>query len=234
MPTLGTYQDLVTPCRGQSATTLTNHAVVAGRALYRSCRQHTSMGAPDPIWRNRSEHLLNAALLRLDLGAVNARISSGQGPVDAYTEGAGSYNPYAAGAPLTIYASGIRNAFDLVFHRNGGLFVPVNGSAAGGNTPKSSNTGRRPPSGAAYSGPAVPGVTNVPSSFPDTLIEVDQGRYYGHPNPSRGEFAYYGGNPRSVADPYEMTRYPVGTQPDARWEQPVFNFGTSRAPRAHA
>ena len=43
--------------------------------------------------------------------------------------------PFAPDAPLTIYASGVRNAFDLLFTSDGKLYAPTNGSAAGGNTP---------------------------------------------------------------------------------------------------
>ena len=36
----------------------------------------------------------------------------------------------------TVYtATGIGNAYDLVFHSNGQLYVPANRPAAGGNTP---------------------------------------------------------------------------------------------------
>ncbi len=44
------------------------------------------------------------------------------------TEAGGSYDPYDPGAALTIYATGVRNAYDLLWHSNGRLYVPVNGS----------------------------------------------------------------------------------------------------------
>ena len=62
---------------------------------------------------------------------------------------------------MTVYASGIRNAFDLVWHTNGQLYVPTNGSAAGGNTPAtpcplpaSCSVALDSPTNGAYTGPS--------------------------------------------------------------------------------
>ena len=98
-------------------------------ALYFTQGSNSAMGREDSSWGNRPERLLNAAVLRLDPTKV------GSTPLNVQTEEGGSYNPFAAGAPLTIFASGVRNAFDLAWHSNGQLYVPTNGSAAGGNTP---------------------------------------------------------------------------------------------------
>jgi glucose/arabinose dehydrogenase len=65
-------------------------------------------------------------------------------PADTYRMPDGTYNPYAGNAPLTIYASGVRNAFDLVWHSNGALYVPTNGSNYDGTTPASVPGTRRP------------------------------------------------------------------------------------------
>src|SRR5687768_17518157 len=89
------------------------------------------MGAPDNAWGQRPERALSAAVLRVDVAAV------GSSTVDVKTAEGGTYDPFAAGAPVTVYGSGIRNAWDLVWHSNGRLYVPANGSAAGGSTPAS-------------------------------------------------------------------------------------------------
>jgi hypothetical protein len=176
-------------------------------ALYVSQGANNAMGAADSTWGNRPERLLSAAVLRLNpaVGAV----------VDAKTAEGGSYDPYAAGAPLTIYATGVRNAFDLVWHRNGHLYAPTNGSAAGGNTPATpaplpASCARR-----GYTAPAVPGLTGVPTAETDYVFDVKPGRYYGHPNPVRCEWVLAGGNPTTGADPFEVGAYPAGTLPDA-------------------
>jgi hypothetical protein len=177
-------------------------------ALYVSQGAQNAMGAPDSTWGNRPEQLLSAAVLRFDPAAFTGT------PINVKTADGGSYDPYAAGAPLTIHATGVRNAYDLVWHRNGHLYVPTNGSAAGGNTPATpaplpASCARR-----GYTGPAVPALTSVPTAETDYVFDVKPGRYYGHPNPQRCEWVLAGGNPTAGTDPYQVGAYPVGTLPD--------------------
>ena len=113
-----------------------------------------------------------------------------------------------SGAPVTVYASGLRNAFDLVWHSNGQLYAPTNGSASGGNTPAtpatlpaSCNARIDSSANGAYTGPAVPALTNLPTAQDDFLFRVARGGYYGHPNPQRCEWVLNGGNPTSGVDP---------------------------------
>ncbi|MFI7603065.1 Ig-like domain-containing protein [Actinoplanes sp. NPDC049681] len=181
-------------------------------ALYVSQGANNAMGAADSTWGNRPEQLLSAAVLRLDTTRL------GTGPLDVKTADGGSYDPYAAAAPLTIYASGVRNAYDLVWHRNGHLYAPTNGSAAGGNTPATpsplpSSCARR-----GYTGPAVPALTSVPTAETDYVFDVKRGRYYGHPNPLRCEWVLAGGNPTTAADPFEVAAYPAGTGADPNYD----------------
>jgi fibronectin type 3 domain-containing protein len=188
-------------------------------ALYIAQASNTAMGAPDNAWGLRSEHLLNGAILRLDLSKV------GSAPIDVKTDSGGTYNPFAVNAPLTLYATGVRNAYDLVWTSTGKLFAATNGSAAGGNTPAT-------PSGSysyganeridfsvngAYTGPNVVGLTNVAQTQSDYIFQIVQGGYYGHPNPTRGEFVLNGGNPTAGVDPNEVPSYPVGTMPDRNY-----------------
>lgn len=230
---LGTYQDYVTNLPRSVRDHLTNQATFGpDGALYVSQGANTAMGAADLSWGNRNENRLSAAILRLDVNAIATRITNGQGALNAKTtEAGGTYNPYAPGAPLTLYATGVRNGYDLVWHSNGKLYTAVNGSAAGGNTPASNTTsGARPPSGGLYSGPVIPGLTNVRETEHDWLFNVQQGKYYGHPNPSRGEFAFNGGNPTSGVDPQEIASYPVGVKPDVNWAPAAYDFGQSYSP----
>ncbi len=186
-------------------------------ALYFTQGSTSAMGRADQTWGNRNEHLLSAAVLRLDVSKL------GTLPLNVKTsEGGGTYNPYATNAPLTIYASGTRNAYDLVWHSNGSLYVPTNGSAGGGNTP-ASVTGTLRPNGSTYSGPAIPALTNVQQTQKDFLFRVVKGGYYGHPNSMRGEYVLNGGNPTSGTDKAEVTPYPVGTAPDANWRGYAFD-----------
>jgi hypothetical protein len=194
-------------------------------ALYFCQASDTAMGAPDSKWGFREEHLLSAAILRLDvakLGRPGASL-----PLDVKTEDGGTYDPAAPGAPLTLYATGVRNAYDILWHSNGALYAPINGSAAGGNTPGS------PPRAAAPNGGAcgpVPALVDVRQTLDDYLFRVEPGAYYGHPNPKRGQFVLNGGNPTAGADPEEISSYPVGTRPEKHWKPATFSFGKNLSP----
>ena len=52
------------------------------------------------------------------------------------------YDPAPATAAVRVYAMGTRNPFDLVWHSNGSLYVPVNESAAGNAPPVRAATRR--------------------------------------------------------------------------------------------
>ena len=199
--------------------------------LYLIQGSNSAMGAPDSAWGFRPERLLNAAVLEID----PTRNVSG-GPINVQTENpaggntyaangtvAGFYNPFAADAPVSLFATGIRNAYDLVWHSNGSLYVPTNGSAAGGNTPDNPNTA------------ADEGLNGV-GTQPDLLFKAEEGKYYGHPNALRGEYVLNGGNPTSGTDPLEVvgtpgsTGYAVGVAPPSNYGGAAFDFGRNRSP----
>ena len=203
-------------------------------ALYFPQGSNSAMGAADNSWGNRPERLLTAALLRFDI----ARAVQQGLPLNAKTEEGGTYNPYAPNAPLTLYATGLRNAYDLVWHSNGELYVPTNGSAAGGNTPALLN-GARWSDGSVYTGPTVPALLNVRDSQNDYLFRVVRGKYYGSPNPLRNEFILNGGNPTEGIDPGEVvwtdnlgvTRgYPVGTPVEPNFGGYAYDFELNKSP----
>ena len=77
----------------------------------------------------------------------------------------------------TRYATGFRNPYDLVWHSNGNLYATDNGANDGaGNTTNSSC-----------------GEGSNPESTPDELNRIISGKYYGHPNPARGECIFNSG-----------------------------------------
>ncbi|WP_158267542.1 beta-xylosidase family glycoside hydrolase [Adhaeribacter arboris] len=204
-------------------------------ALYISQGSNSSMGAYDRSWQ-QEESLLAGTVLRLDLNKLtnftlplNARTTADQSlintaPAESVWLIDGTYNPYATNAPLTIYASGVRNAYDLVWHSNGQLYLPTNGSAAGGNSP-ASVPGTRRPDGTFYDGPAVAATTGVQVQN-DWLFRVNPQRplgYFGHPNPMRGEFLAF----RGFKD---NNLYPVGTGSDANFRGAAFDFELNKSP----
>ena len=198
-------------------------------ALYWCQGSVSSSGGADPVWGNRPEHLLTAAILRLDV----SKITPGQ-PLDALTPDAGgTYNPFAPGAALTLYATGVRNAFELLWAQNGKLYAPTNGASAGGNTPAYPNSldGTRIDTGQPYDGPAVPGVTGLAEAEDDWIFQIQQGGYYGHPDPARGEYVLNGGRPTAnLTDPAQIPDYPAGVQPDVNYRGYGFDFGQHRSP----
>ncbi|QMU30468.1 T9SS type A sorting domain-containing protein [Adhaeribacter radiodurans] len=194
-------------------------------ALYFPQGSNSAMGLQDGAWGNRAERLLNAAILRLDINKAQK-----QGlPINVKTQDGGSYNPYSSSAPLTIYATGVRNAYDLVWHSNGSLYVPGNGSAAGGNTP-GLPSGTLWSSGAKYTGSSISSMTDVRQTMNDYLFRVVKGGYYGHPNILRHEFILNGGNPTSNTDPGEIVAYKVGTPKEPNYRGYIYNFGLNKSP----
>ena len=227
-PDLGTVQDYVVGLPRSIRDHMTNGlAFKPGEPnnLYIAQGSMSAMGAADPAWGNVPEHLLNAAVLKLDL----SKLSAATLPLNVKTEAGGTYSPYAAGAPLTIFGSGVRNAYRLVWHSNGSLYAPTNGSAAGGNTPGtptdlSNNAACKNRSDGPYTAPVVPALSSA-SVQNDYLFRVTQGGYYGHPNPLRCEWVMNGGNPTAGADPAEVVDYPVGTLPDRNYKGFAYDFG---------
>ncbi|MBT2799159.1 carbohydrate-binding protein, partial [Halomonas sp. ISL-104] len=128
------------------------------------------------------------------------------------------YDPFTEDAVVKIFATGVRNAYDLVWHSNGNLYVPTNGSAAGGNVPDDPST------------PQNEYVGNVEKQD-DYLFTVKEGGYYGHPNPLRDEFILNGGNPTPGNDANQVGNYPVGQQPDPNYDiEGVYSLGENRSP----
>jgi PKD repeat protein len=202
--------------------------------LYANVGSNTAMGAPDTAWGQRPERLLSAAVLQIDLATIT------NPPLDVKTEAGGSYNPFDPNAPVKLFATGVRNAYDLVWHTNGQLYVPTNGSASGGNTPATPTTlpvacqnRIDKATNGNYTGPAVAGLNGVGQTQKDWLFRVVQGGYYGHPNPTRCEWVMNGGNPTAGAGndgPTEVPGYPSGTQPDRNYRGASYNFELNKSP----
>ena len=234
---VATYEDMVVGLPRSAKDHMTNSlAFGPDGALYVTQGSTTGSGAPDPTWYNRSERLLSSALLRIDLSLLTQPVNvvteqpppillPDGGTMDAGVWDGGFYDPDAPGAPVTLYGMGLRNAYDLVWHSNGHLYAPTNGTAAGANTPGS-------PPGVV---PEVPALIGVPTQD-DFLFDVVPGGYYGHPNPRRDQYVLNGGNPTAGIDPDEVAPfdggvgYPVGTLPDRNWKGSVYDFSRNRSP----
>ncbi|TSD67734.1 hypothetical protein FFF34_010200 [Inquilinus sp. KBS0705] len=205
------------------------------KALYISVGSNSSAGTYDKGWQ-REETLLAGSILRLDLNKLakcklplNVKTTADQALINKASRSSmwmrdGTYNPYSLSSPLTIYASGIRNGYDMVWHSNGQLYVPANGSGGGGNSPQSIK-GTRRANGSYYNGPEVMASESVPVQR-DWLFRINPERsigYYGHPNPLRGEYVInrgYTDNPS----------YQANVKPDANYRGAAFDFGFNKSP----
>ena len=93
----------------------------------------------------------------------------------------GFHGPFAEDAVLKVFGEGIRNGYDLVWHSNGNLYVPTNGTARGGNT---------------LDDPTTPNVNEELSGLGkqfDYLFQVREGGHDGHPNDLLGNYVINGG-----------------------------------------
>ena len=195
-------------------------------ALYFNQGSNTSMGKAnsDEAWDFREESLLSAAILRLDISKLPEEL-----PLDVKPQGeGGAYNPFTTDAPLTIYATGVRNAYDLVWHSSGELYVPVNGSMGGFDSPTSNPDDKRyvaPNPLVKYDGPTnIPAVTNISEAQDDRLFRVEKGGYYGHPNTARAEYIVGEGAKDMSHKSYE------GIEADPNYRGYVYNFGKHASP----
>lgn len=101
---------------------------------------------------------------------------------------------------IEVFATGIREAFDLCWHSNGNLYAGVNMNDTRDETPTRDG---------------LPAVNVRPAEM---MLRIVKGKYYGHPNPTRDEWVLLGGNPTSDIDPWEVAELPVGTQPEPHFD----------------
>ena len=209
--------------------------------LYVMQGSNSAAGRPDNSWGFRPERLLNAAALEIDPSRTapdggfdvqtepydpssDAPTYRTNGAFNADGTFAGFYDPFAADAVLRIYGEGIRNGYDLVWHSNGNLYVPTNGTARGGNTLDDPNTS------------IDESVTGLDKQV-DFLFQVQEGGYYGHPNSLLGHYVVNGGNPTAGQDPNSANtsdggnEYPVGVLPDAEYDvDGAYSLGFNKSP----
>lgn len=133
----------------------------------------------------RDEVPTSAAILVADINAPGFNGNLTYSPPNTY-----STTVTKTGGDVNVYASGLRNPYDLMFHSNGVFYSTDNGPNNG------------------Y-GPASTGCTTDNggnAQAPDELNIILPGRYYGHPNRNRGlagdarQCVYYAGTAPSDAN----------------------------------
>jgi hypothetical protein len=191
----------------------------------------------------RPEQPLCAALLVAD---VKAPGFDGDCRPDVDLDGArmdsSGIAPHDVPCDVGVFASGLRNSFDAVFHSNGSVYATDNALGVEGTFPDLAPTPLAWDRSGSCEGPVRGAALNShnPGVRNDLLLRLDEGGYYGHPNPSRGECVFYAGNPTAAADTVipqtgggtttlDVTGYPVGLLPDPRYRPAMYSFGEHRS-----
>lgn len=116
---------------------------------------------------------------------------------------------------VQTHATGLRNSYDFTFHSNGNMYATDNGLGVTGTYPPSPQ-----PSclGLGSTTSYLQGGHN-PGSQPDLLLLIEEGRYYGHPNPRRDECVFKNGSYQGVA-------------PLPNFQAPLYNLGDHKSSNA--
>ena len=159
--------------------------------LYIAQGGNTNNGAPSVTFSNEPESYLTAAVLRANINnpafPVGLDVRTVAGPEDMLP------------GQFELFATGYRNAYDLVWHSNGMLYLNDNGGNPGfGDTPSAAIC----PGGAAID----------PGFLEDHLHLVEAGAYGGHPNPARAECVLDDGS--LYDDPQNPNDGPLAPLPD--------------------
>jgi glucose/arabinose dehydrogenase len=155
--------------------------------LYIAIGGNTGTGAPadEPNeFGDRPEQWLSAAIVVVDVNAPN--FDGTCTPPSLYAQ---------TPCDVQIYATGLRNSYDFVFHSNGYMYATDNGLGVTGAYPP---TPTPPCFGVGDATPWNQGGDN-PGTQPDLLHRIEQGKYYGHPNPARSECVFKDGSYQGVA-----------------------------------
>ncbi len=173
--------------------------------LYIAIGGNTGAGAPvDPSIQNtefgdREEQPLSAAILVADVFASGFDGTCDNRP-NIFAD-----NP----CDVTPWVTGLRNAYDFVFHSNGEAYATDNGLGVTGAFPPRSS-----PSCFGFGDPTpVSQGGDNPGEQPDLLLRLEAGAYYGHPNPSREECVFKDGSLQN-------------TNPLPNFEAPMLELGS--------
>jgi hypothetical protein len=184
-----TRTDVITGLpRSQANHTLNSIHFGPDGKLYLAQGGNTGAGAPNHSTASlgefglREEQRLSAAMLVADVKAAgfDGSCATPVGDFDALPP-----------CDVTTYSTGLRNAYDFVWHSNGSLYAPDNGASVGPSYPHSPTPD--------CSGFADPQSAFNPGDQNDFLFRLLPGKYYGHPNPARDECVFKDGGWQGVA-----------------------------------
>lgn len=147
---------------------------------------------------DRPEQPLSAAVLVADIPKWKSNPANFNGnvasPLGEFIDQFYARKASELGRPFTevkVFASGLRNTYDGVFHSSGKLYAPDNGLGVVGTVPPVPRLGD--PTDRSITTLFGQTPTDNPGRQNDPLNRIVQGGYYGHPNPYRDEVIFKDG-----------------------------------------
>jgi large repetitive protein len=184
-------------------------------------------------FRDRPEQAFSAAVLEIDIPKWKNDPVSFHGdvasPIGEFIDEFYARKAQELGRPfdeVQVFASGLRNTYDGVFHSNGNIYAPDNGLGVAGTVPPVPRLGD--PTDRSITTLFGENPVDNPGLQPDPLNLIVEGGYYGHPNPYRDEVVFNDGSfqgfDNADADPSNdiPTGHPV-------YEEPLFNLGSNKS-----
>ncbi|ASJ76428.1 choice-of-anchor D domain-containing protein [Granulosicoccus antarcticus] len=174
-----TKQDMVRGLPRSEENHGPNGLVKVGNKIYLSVGGHTNQGAPSNNFAELPEYALSSAVLEINLDTIGDStydLPTLDGPSDQNDPFGGNDGLNQAileiDGPVKIFATGFRNAYDIVYTETGRFYTWDNGPNAGWGGEPSGNCSNN--------------LVEVGASHKDGLHLISQGYYAGHPNPTRG------------------------------------------------
>lgn len=148
---------------------------------------------------DRPEQVFTAAVLKVDIQKWKADPtdfhSDASSPIGEFIDEFYARKAQELGreyTEVTVFASGLRNTYDGVFHSNGNIYAPDNGLGVTGTVPPVPRLGD--PSERIITTLFGEDPIDNPGTQPDPLNRIVEGHYYGHPNPYRDEVVFKDGS----------------------------------------
>ncbi len=190
-PNLSVRTDVITGLPRSIANHSTNNLHFAANGLlYIAQGGNTGAGAPNTDnteFGDRAEEPLSGALLTADVKAPGFNGSCAD-PSD--------YQKSGLNCDVHTFATGLRNTYDFTIASNGLIYGPNNGLGVVGSFPSKTTA---PCYGFGSTAPwTSPGGGN-PGLQNDDLNLIEQGKYYGSPNPTRNECVFKDGHYQQTA-----------------------------------
>ena len=202
-----TKQDLVRGLPRSEENHVSNGLLLLNDKIYLNVGGHTNEGLPSNNFAELPEYALSAAVLEIDLnmiGNTTYDLPTLDGPADQFDPFGGhdglNQAKLVENGPVKIFATGFRNAYDIVHTEDNRFYIWDNGPNTGWGGQPGNN--------------CLNLIDNGGNKSQDGLHLVTQGYYAGHPNPTRGNKANTFGGQSPIegpANPEECVYLAPGT-----------------------